>query len=118
MQVKTEKIMRKTDTPQQGQDQDQVARTRKVGPLARAWKALQSAFHRVFPPECYILLDTTFSLTLLQQELDSIRQLKRQGYRVQVQYWHCDRELFRPIPCSDCPRQLEFQVIINHDGGG
>ena len=72
--------MRKTDTPQQGQAPDPAARIRKAGLLGRAWKALQSAFDRVFPPECYILLDTTLSLTSLQQELDSIRQLKRQGY--------------------------------------
>ena len=106
----TEKIMKKTDTPQQGQAQDQAARIRKVGPLGRAWKALQSAFDRVFPPECYILLDTTLPLTSLQQELDSIRQLKRQGYQVRVQYWHRDRELFQQLPCNGCPRQPESQA--------
>ena len=73
MQVKTEKIMKKTDTPQQEQAPDPAARIGKVGPLGRAWKALQSAFDRVFPPECYILLDTTLSLTsYVTEEADSV----------------------------------------------
>ena len=105
---KEKKIMKKTGSPQQESSQAAEARIQRAGLFAHIKAALQAAFHRVFPPLYYVSLDTTLSLNDLQSELDSIRRLKRKGARVRVLYWRHDTELFRQLPCSDCPKRPEY----------
>ena len=100
--------MKKTGLSQQESGQVAEARIQRAGLFAHIKAALQAAFHRVFPPLYYVSLDTTLSLTDLQYELDSIRRLKRTGARVQVLYWRCGTELFRQLPCDDCPKRPEY----------
>ena len=100
--------MKKTDRPQQESNQAAEARIRRAGLSARIKAALQQAFYKVFPPLYCVSLDTTLSLNDLQSELDSIRRLKRKGARVRVLYWRHDTELFRQLPCNDCPKRPEY----------
>ena len=100
--------MRKTDPQQPATARAGARRIRRAGIFSRIAAAAQAAFRRAFPPLYYISLDTTLSLTDLQSELDSIRQLKRTGARVQALYWRHDTELFRQLTCDDCPRRPEY----------
>ena len=106
--TKGEKIMRKTDPQQPAEAQAGARRIQRAGIFSRIAAAAQSAFHRAFPPLYYVSLDTTLPLIDLQYELDSIRRLKRTGARVKVLYWRCGTELFRQLPCDDCPKRPEY----------
>lgn len=105
---KNEKIMKKTDIPQPKSNQATEDRIRKAGLFERIWMALQRAFHKVFPPLFYIALDMTLPLNSLEQQLDSIRRLKRTGGRVRVLCWRYDTEPFPQLPCNDCPKRPEY----------
>ena len=105
---KNDDFTRKTDPQQPAEAQAGARRIQRAGIFSRIAAALQAAFHRVFPPLYCVSLDTTLSLNDLQSELDSIRRLKRKGARVRVLYWRHDTELFRQLPCNDCPKRPEY----------
>ena len=106
--IKINTIMKRTDIQQPEAGQAAAGQNRQAGLFSRIRAAFQRAFQKVFPPIFYIVPDMTLSLSSLEQQLETIRRLKRTGARLQVIYLRHDTEPFPPLPCGDCPKQPEY----------
>ncbi len=105
--IKINTIMKRTDIQQPEAGQAAAGQNRQAGLCARIATAFRQAFQKVFPPIFYIVPDMTLSLSSLEQQLDSIRQLKRTGARLQVICLRHGTEPFLQSPCKDCPKRHE-----------